>query len=46
MSASNKEVANIFNVEPKSIHMARYRIKQKLQLDKEMDLETFIKSVA
>ena len=42
MKVTNKEIAQQMNVEPKSIRMARYRIKQKLQLSKEDDLDQFI----
>ncbi len=44
MKVTNKEMASQMNVEPKSIRMARYRIKQKLQLSKDEDLDTFIQS--
>lgn len=46
MKLSNKEIASQMNVEPKSIRMARYRIKQKLQLTKEDDLDSFIQSIS
>lgn len=45
MNVTTKEIASQMNVEPKSIRMARYRIKQKLQLLKEDDLNTFIQDV-
>jgi len=41
-----KEIANKLNVEPKSVRMTRYRIKQKLQLGEQEDLLDFIKSCA
>lgn len=44
MKVTNKEMATQMNVEPKSIRMARYRIKQKLQLAKSEDLDDFIQS--
>ncbi len=44
MKLSNKEIASQMNVEPKSIRMARYRIKQKLQLGKNEDLDVFIQT--
>jgi DNA-binding CsgD family transcriptional regulator len=46
MGLSNKEIAVRLNVESKSIRMARYRIKQKLNLDKEKSLDHFIRSLA
>lgn len=42
MGLSNKEIAVKLNVDPKSIRMARYRIKQKLQLTKDQSLDEFI----
>lgn len=44
MKVTNKEMAQQMNVEPKSIRMARYRIKQKFQLAKEEDLDEFIQN--
>ncbi len=40
-----KEIANIMNIEPKSMRMARYRIRQKLKLDKDDDLDDFINKI-
>lgn len=45
MGLSNKEIAYRLNVDPKSIRMARYRLKQKLKLDKEQQLDQFILSI-
>lgn len=42
MGLSNKEIASKLNVDPKSIRMARYRIKQKLKLGKDESLDGFI----
>lgn len=42
MGHTNKEIAIKLNVDPKSIRMARYRIKQKLKLKKEESLDQFI----
>ena len=42
MGLTNKEIAMKMNVDPKSIRMARYRIKQKLDLAKEDSLDQFI----
>ncbi|WP_158546175.1 tetratricopeptide repeat protein [Adhaeribacter pallidiroseus] len=42
MNLSTKEMAHLLNVEPKSIQMARYRLKQKLNLPEETDLISFI----
>lgn len=42
MGLTNKEIAIKLNVAPKSIRMARYRIKQKLQLDKDDSIDDFM----
>ncbi|KPE50821.1 hypothetical protein AOB46_12905 [Chryseobacterium indologenes] len=46
MGFSNKEIANRMGVDPKSIIMARYRIKQKLNLDKEASLDLLIQKLS
>ncbi|EJL68500.1 helix-turn-helix transcriptional regulator [Chryseobacterium populi] len=46
MGFSNKEIANRLNVDPKSILMARYRIKQKLNLEKEDSLDLLIQKLS
>jgi tetratricopeptide (TPR) repeat protein len=45
MKLSTKEIAHLMNVEPKSIQMARYRLKQKLAIDQDKDLVTFIQEL-
>ncbi|GAA4779040.1 LuxR C-terminal-related transcriptional regulator [Olivibacter ginsenosidimutans] len=42
---STKEMASVFNVEPKSIRVSKYRIKQKLHLPKEVELDTFLQDL-
>jgi DNA-binding CsgD family transcriptional regulator len=42
LGMGNREIANLMNIEAKSLYMARYRIKQKLHLEKEQDLDRFI----
>lgn len=42
---STKEMAGLLNVEPKSIRMSKYRLKQKLGLQKEDDLEAYINNM-
>ncbi|MBC9795279.1 LuxR C-terminal-related transcriptional regulator [Sinomicrobium weinanense] len=42
MGLTNKEIAIKLNVTPKSIRMARYRLKQKLKLQKDDNLDQFI----
>jgi Bacterial regulatory proteins, luxR family. len=46
MGLSNKEIANRLAVDPKSILMARYRIKQKLKLEKEDSLDLAIQRLS
>lgn len=46
MGFSNKEIANRLGVDPKSIFMARYRIKQKLNLAKEDSLDLLIQRIS
>ncbi|HEY8955011.1 helix-turn-helix transcriptional regulator [Chitinophaga sp.] len=46
MGLSNKEVAMRLGIAPKSIRMARYRIKQKLGLEKDQQLDQYIQSLA
>lgn len=45
MGLSNKEISTRLNIEPKSIRMARYRLKQKLGLGKDDSLDNFIKTL-
>lgn len=45
MGLTNKEIAIKLNVDPKSTRMARYRIKQKLQLTKDESLDEFINGI-
>lgn len=43
MGLSNKEVSVRLGIEPKSIRMARYRIKQKFGLEKDENLDNFVR---
>lgn len=45
LGLSSKETAQLLNVAPKSIEMARYRLKKKLELDKGDRLSEFIQSL-
>lgn len=42
---SSKEVATILNIEPKSVDMKRYRLRKKMGLDKEINLNDFLKLI-
>jgi len=43
LNMTSKEMASVLNVAPNSIKSSRYRLKKKLGLDVEADLEEFIK---
>lgn len=45
LGLTNKEVANMLHVAPKTVEAARYRIKKKLNLSKEESLGQFIADV-
>lgn len=42
MNLANGEIATLLNIEPKSVKMARYRLKKKLKLKEEQDLNSYI----
>ena len=42
---STKQIAMLFSVEPESVRMSKYRIKQKLNLGKDDDLEVFLMEI-
>lgn len=46
LKMSSKEMADILHVDPKTIRVNKYRLKQKLGLGKEDDLDTFIARMA
>ncbi|MBL0740801.1 helix-turn-helix transcriptional regulator [Chryseolinea lacunae] len=46
LGLSNKEIAQRMGVVPKSVLMSRYRIKQKLALPKEEDLDHYIRTLS
>jgi ATP/maltotriose-dependent transcriptional regulator MalT len=41
----NKEIAKILNVTPDSVKTGRYRIRKKINLDKESDLDVYIRNL-
>lgn len=45
MGLSTKEIAAFLNIEPQSIRVAKYRLKQKFTLSKEADFDAFLKTV-
>ena len=46
LNMNSKEMASVLNVAPNSIKSSRYRLKKKLGLDAEVDLEEFIRGLA
>lgn len=45
MHLSTKEIASMLNVLPESVSKSKYRLKKKLNLDKETDLNTFLSNL-
>ena len=45
LKMDTRQIAQLMNVEAKSVRMSRYRIKQKLGLDKEDDLNSFLQGL-
>lgn len=45
LQMDTRQIAQLMHVEAKSVRMSRYRIKQKLGLDKEDDLNRFLQSL-
>lgn len=45
MNLSTKEIASMLNVLPDSVLKSKYRLKKKLNLDKEMDLTQFLNTL-
>ncbi len=46
LGMDTKQIAGLLHVEPKSVRMTKYRLKQKFDLDKETDLIIFLKGIA
>lgn len=46
LETSTKEIAELLSVEPKTVRMTKYRLKQKMKLDKENDLSDFIRNIS
>lgn len=44
LQLSTKQIAGLLNVTPKSVRMAKYRLKQKFNLGKEDDFDQFLQS--
>ncbi|WP_420582019.1 tetratricopeptide repeat protein [Reichenbachiella sp.] len=45
MNLANNEIATLLNIEPKSVKMARYRLKKKLALEEEQELNSYIQTL-
>lgn len=46
LKLSTKEIAAAFHIEPKSVRVSKYRIKRKLNLDQEVDLDRFLQETS
>ncbi|MEO1022970.1 MAG: LuxR C-terminal-related transcriptional regulator [Bacteroidota bacterium] len=46
MGLSNKEIAPILGISPKSVNQARYRLKKKLKLEPQIELIEYLKNIA
>ncbi len=44
ISLGTKEIARLLNIDPKSVKMTKYRLKKKLALDEDEDLEVFLRT--
>lgn len=45
LNFTNKEIANLKNISSQSARTAKYRLKQKLELDSEIDLTDYLQSI-
>lgn len=45
INMDNQKIANILKVDPKTVSVTKYRLKQKLGLEKDEDLHTFIQNI-
>ncbi|PZP48982.1 MAG: hypothetical protein DI598_08910, partial [Pseudopedobacter saltans] len=46
INMDTKQIAHALNIESKSVRMAKYRLKQKLGLPKDVDMDTFIRQMS
>lgn len=45
INMDNQKISNILKVDPKTVRVTKYRLKQKLGLDKSQDLRTFLENL-
>lgn len=45
LGMDTKQIANLLNVEPKSVRMTKYRLKKKFELDENMALDSFFQGI-
>lgn len=45
MDLTNREIASILNIESASVKMAKYRLKKKLNLEEEVDIQSFLQKL-
>lgn len=46
LNLGNKEIATLLNIESKSVHMARYRLRKRLNLGENDDLNRFVRELS
>lgn len=44
LGMSNKEISALLNINPKSVEMSRYRLRKRLMIDSETNLQDFLRS--
>ncbi|MCM1376936.1 MAG: LuxR C-terminal-related transcriptional regulator [Clostridium sp.] len=45
MGLSSKEIAPLFNINPRSVEMSRYRLRRKMGLEREVNLTTYLQNL-
>lgn len=45
LNMDNLQIANVLKADPKTVRMTKYRLKQKIGLGKEEDLQAFIQNL-
>ncbi len=43
LQMNTKQIAQVLHIEPQSVRMSKYRLKQKFGLDKPVDFEAFLR---
>ncbi|MFN8254549.1 MAG: inorganic phosphate transporter [Bacteroidales bacterium] len=45
LNLTSKEISSLLNISPKSVEVAKYRLKKKLKIEKEANLRSFINNI-